>query len=544
MSRVPSEFLPPAEHLADRIYALPEVRYPQSLNLAEVLLDRNAAERPKNSALLYRDERISYAELRARVNQLANGLRSLGVAPGDRVILRAPNTPMYIVANFACWRIGAIPVLVNHLLRAEEVAFRVNDSAAKVAIVDASVYEDVRKARPNFETVEKVIVSGERIEDCLSYEALVAQQSVEAETEPTTRDDYGRLIYTSGTTGRSKGIVATFSDLLAAIDTHGRYVLGMREGDVIGGHPYFTFAFGSVNFTLYPFRFGATLSIIDRFYPEAMLQTVQDHGITVLCCVPTAFRMMLGVSEAEGRADTSSLRLCQSAGEWLPGATYLEWRERFGVEILDSLGSGDHNYFVSTMPGVPRNKVGSTGVPVPGVEAKIADDSMCEMEPGLEGELIIRGPARPIYWRRPDAQAKSTCNGWTRTGLLYSEDLDGYFWYKSRLDDMIVTSGHKVPGGEVEAAMNEHPAVMESAAVAAPDKERGNVVKCFVVLKSGHQPSSELAVELQQFVKDRIEPYKYPRMIEFAEADQLPRTSTGKIQRNVLRQMEMEKQSS
>ena len=538
MRPVPAEFLPPSEHLAERIYALPDVRYPHKLNLAEFLLDRNVAQRPKKPALLYRDQRITYAELRARVNQLANALRSLGVGAGDRVMLRAPNTPTYIVANFACWRIGAIPVLVNHLLRAEEVAFRANDSAAKVAIVAAEVYEDVRKARPDFETVEQVIVFGDRVEGCLSYESLVAGQSVEAETAPTTGADFGRLIYTSGTTGRSKGVIGSISDLLAATDTHGRYSLQLRESDVIGGHPYFTFAFGSVNFTLHAWRFGTTVSIIDRFYPEVMLQTVQDHRISVLCCVPTAFRMMLGVAGADQRFDTSSLRLCQSAGEWLPGATYHEWKERFGVDILDSLGSGELNYWLTTAPGIARDKVGSTGRPVHGIEAKIVDENGSEVPRGTEGELIIRGPFRQVYWRRPEVQAKATCNGWNRTGLLYLEDQDGYFWYKSRLDDMIVTSGHKVPGGEVEAAINEHPAVMESAAVPTPDEQRGNVVKCFVVLKEPYRPSTELIAELQQFVKDRIEPYKYPRVIEFAKADELPRTSTGKIQRSVLAQME------
>jgi 2-aminobenzoate-CoA ligase len=541
MAEIPVEFLPPKEHLPEKIYALPELRYPYKINLAVELLDKHVERNPEKVAILFEDQRITYRELQEKVNRLANGLRKLGIEKNDRVILRAPNRPEYIIANFACWRIGAIPVLCNHLVKKDEVVFRANDSQAKAIIVKAEYAEEVDKGRSEFESLEKYIVFGERREGYIFFDDIINENSPECETEDTTKEDIGRLIYSSGTTGKPKGIICTLSDILACSDTHGKYVLGLRESDVIGGHPFFTFAFGSVNFTFHPWRVGATLSIIERFTPEKMFELIEKHRITVLCCVPTAFNMMLQVEDAEKRYDLSSLRLCQSAGEWLPGKTFKEWKRRFGVEILDSLGSGDFMYVISTREGVPESKIGSTGIPVPGVECKIVDENFNEVPRGTVGELVLRGPFGQQYWRRPDKQREGVWNGWNRPGLEFMEDEDGYFWYKGRTDDMIVSAGYKIPGGEVEAALCEHEAVAEAAVVASPDEVRGSIVKAFVVLKPGYEPSDELRSELQEFVKQKIEPYKYPREIEFWRAEDLPRTSTGKIERYKLRMMEEEK---
>ncbi|MEW5723177.1 MAG: AMP-binding protein [Thermodesulfobacteriota bacterium] len=544
MAGIPPECQPPVEYLPDTIWTLPELQYPDRMNLAEIFLDRNVAQRPDKVAVYFNEDRITYRELRARVNRFANALRELGVGKYDRVLLRSPNIPEYLIWNFACWRIGAIPVLVNHLNRHEEVAFKSNDTEAVAVCVQADFYEDVAKARPACPHLKHVIIQGRHIPGTLNHEDLVRDQADEAETEDTSRDDIGRLIYSSGTTGRPKGIITTLAGLLSATDTHARYILKVQEDDVLGGHPYFTFAFGSVNFTLYPWRFGASVSVISRFRPEEQFRLVQEHGITKLFAVPTAFRMMLGVKDAEKNYDCRSLRLGQSAGEWLPGATALEWKRRFGVPLLDSLGSGDLMYWLSTFEGMDERKYGSTGFSVPGFENKIVDENFNEVPPGAVGELIVRGPVGQTYWRRPDKQKEGVCppdskfKGWSRPGIVFLKDEEGYFWYKSRSDDMIVTAGYKIPGGEVEGALNNHPAVLESAVVDTPDPERGNVIKAFVVLKEGFPPSEEMKVELQEFVKKEIEPYKYPRLIEFAAAGDLPRTSTGKIQRNVLRARE------
>ena len=544
MSKIPTECLPPKEYLPDNIYLLPELNYPDKLNLADVLLDKNASERGDKIAIYYEDQRITYRELRSMANRFANALRELGIEKNDRIMTRAPNCPEYIVWIFAMWRIGAIPVLVNHLNRHEEIAFKGNDTESVGICVHSKFYEDVAKARPEIKTLKHVIVLGDKQPDTLDYQELLRGKSEEAVSTDTNKTDIARLIYSSGTTGKPKGIITTIGGLLSAADTHGRYVLKIKEDDILGGHPYFTFAFGSVNFTLYPWRFGASLSIIGRFAPDDQLRLIQEHRITQLYAVPTAFNMMLSANEGMNKYDTSSMRLCQSAGEWLPGETIKNWERRFGVGIIDSLGSGDLNYWLTTTDDMPKSKIGSTGSSVPGFENLVVDENFNEVSPGTTGELIVRGPVGQTYWRRPDVQVKAVCppssnyKGWSRPGLVFEKDADGYFWYKSRSDDMIVTSGYKIPGGEVEGALNNHQVVLESAVVDSPDGSRGTLIKAFVVLKEGYEASDELAKELQDHVKRTIEPYKYPRIIEFIKAEDLPRTATGKIQRNVLRERE------
>ena len=544
MAKIPSRYLPPKEYLPETVHLLPELRYPEKFNLTQVLLDQNVCERADKVAIRYGDKKISYQELQAMVNRFANALRELGVEKNDRVILRSPNVPEYLVWNFACWRIGAIPVLMNHLNRYEEVAFKANDSAAVAICVHSDFYEDVEKARPQCPKLKHVVVCGEKRPNTLNYHELIEKQSPEAESEICSRRDCARLIYSSGTTGKPKGILTTLEGVMSVTDTHGRHVLKIKEDDILGGHPYFTFAFGSVNFTMEPWRFGASVSIISRFKPEEQLRLVQDHKITMLFAVPTAFNMMLAVKDAEKRYDLSSLRLCQSAGEWLPEATAREWKRRFGVPIIDSLGSGDLMYHLSTFESMDEERFGSTGISVPGFENLVVDENFDEVPRGTMGELVVRGPVGQTYWRRPDKQKEGVCpletkfKGWSRPGIVYMQDEDGYFWYKGRTDDMIVTAGYKIPGGEVEAALNNHPAVLESAVVDTPDEERGNVIKAFVVLHDGYEASETFAQELQDWVKEKIEMYKYPRIIEFAKAEDLPRTSTGKIQRKILRERE------
>lgn len=488
-------------------------------------------------AILYGDRSITFAELRSEVNRLANGLRALGIEKNDRVMLRAANRPEFLAGCYACWRIGAIPVLVNHMLKADEISFRANDSAARAILVSADTYAEVERARGDIERLDHVVVFGDRIDGTISYEDLVGAQEDEIDTERTSRDDLMRIIYSSGTTGRPKGIITSIGDAVAISEIASRHLLHLTPEDVIGGHPSFTFAFG-FGFVLFFGHVGCALSIVDRFEPALMFETIGAHRISVLCCVPTAFRMMLGVRDAERRHALGSLRLCQSAGEWLPGATAREWKARFGVEVLDVVGSGDLNYFLGTRPDTPDDKLDSSGIPVPGVECRIVDDDFHDVPPGVAGELIIRAPWGQQYWRRPDKQREAVRDGWNRTGLIYVEDEQGYFWYQARNDEMIVSAGYKIPGGEVEAALLSHPAVLEAAVVGAPDLVRGSVVKGFVVLKPDARPSAALAEALKQFVKGRIEAYKYPREIEFVDGATLPRTTTGKIQRFVLRERE------
>lgn len=538
MGEIPPEYLPPKELWPDKIYALPEVRLPARLNLTEIAVDANVATgRGDAPAILYRDRRITFAELQRETNRLANALRQLGVEKNDRLLLRSANRPEFVISCFACWRIGAIPVLVNHMLRAEEIAFRANDAETKAVLVSPESLGDVVKASAEFKTVQNMIVFGPDGYGYLAWDKVVPPQPDTAETAPTTGEDFARIIYSSGTTGRPKGIITPIRDVVAAREIVARHLLSLRPGEVIGGHPAFTFAFGFIFLYVFGWK-GCTLSIVDRFDPAMMLATIEKHGINVLWCVPTAFRMMLGITHAEKQYRVGSLRLCQSAGEWLPGTTAREWRARFGVLILDAVGSGDLNYWLATRPDTPDDKLDSSGTPLPGVECRIVDENFKEVPPGVVGELIVRAPWGQHYWRRPDKQKAGVTNGWNRPGLLFMQDEDGYFWYKGRDDEMIVSSGYKIPGGEVETALLNHPAVLETAVVGVPDQMRGSIVKAFVVLKPGHAPSTALAEELQAFVKEQIEPYKYPREIEFVDGAVLSRTTTGKIQRFVLRDLE------
>jgi len=544
MGTIPAEYLPPKEHAPEKIYPLPEVRFPKKLNLADLNLDRNILEgRGSRVAILYKDRKITYLDLQKEVNRLANALRSLGIEKNDRVMLRSPNRPEFIVGCFACWKIGAIPVLVNHMLKSEEIIFRANDSEARAILVSSDTFGEVEKSLKQFKTVDRVIVCGDKIDKYHFYGDLLKGQSDRVEMAETTKDDLIRIIYSSGTTGKPKGILTTVGDAAGSGEITSRYLLNLTPQDVIGGHPAFTFAFG-FGFILFFGHKGCTLSVVEKFDPVLMFETIEAHRITVLCCVPTAFRMMLGIKDAEKKYDLSSLRLCQSAGEWLPGATAREWYERFGVKILDSVGSGDLNYWLSTRVDTPEEKLDSSGLPIPGVECKVVDENFNEVPRGTAGELLVRAPWGQQYWRRPDKQREGVWKGWNRPGLIYMEDEDGYFWYKGRDDEMIVSSGYKIPGGEVESALLSHEAVLEAAVVPSPDPVRGNIVKAFVVLKEGYKPSDTLAEELKNFVKERIEVYKYPREIDFVDGRSLARTSTGKIQRFVLRDKEKEKGKS
>ncbi len=529
---LPESKLPPADALPEKIYALPELHYPKKLNIGKIFVDDAAKKFGNKAAILYEDKVIRYDELRKIVNRIGNALLEYGIKKSDRVALVTPNVPEHIYFLMACWKIGAIPVLCSHLEKSESLTYKFNDSDSRIAIVTNDSVEEVVKAK-EVSCIEDIIAV-EKVErsDVIDLEEFVKDAETELEPADTTRDHIGRIIYTSGTTGLPKGVLCTYADILSASDTHGKYILKITSQDVIGGHPYFFFAFGSVNFTFLPWRFGATLSVLRRFTPEKMFETIEKHRITVLCCVPTAFNMMLQVRDAEKRYDLSSLRIAQSAGEHLPKETIIEFERRFGVRILDSLGSSELNYWVSTRDDTPAEKLGSTGLPIPGYEVRLIDPETGEEVDVGVGVMYVRGPVGFQYWNKPEKQRALVKDGWSNTELIFRKDEDGYFWYISREDEMIVTSGYKIAPTEVESVIRQHPAVREVAVVPKPDKIRGNIVKAFIVLKDGFEPSDDLAREIQDFVKARIEPFKYPREIEFVE--DLPKTITGKIKRKEL----------
>jgi 2-aminobenzoate-CoA ligase len=531
------EGLPPAPLWPERIYTLPETRYPVRLNVARELLDANAeGDRASRPAIHCQDRVLTYGELAGRVGRLANGLRGLGLGPGDRVLLRFPNCPEFIVTWLACQKLGVVPVPTMPLLRARELAYVVQDAGTETAIVWGGLREELERARTQAPELKQLVVAGEAQAGDLAWARLSDGQPARCPTAETSAQDVALIAYTSGSTGVPKGCVHQHVDLIGSADSYARYVLRPSEEDRFGGHPTLAFTFGTGGLLVYPFRFGASTVLSGPFEPEGMLETIQRYRVTVVFCAPTSYRLMLRLPELETRFDLGSLRLGVSAAEPLPAATYTEWVGRTGKECLDGIGSTElFHIFVSSLPGTVRP--GATGVPVPGYDCRVVDEEGHEVPRGTPGLIAIKGPTGCKYWRKPERQAEYVrFGGWNVTGDVYVQDDDGYFTYQCRSDDMIVTGGYKIPGPEVERVLDEHPAVAESAVVAAPDATRGFVPKAFVVLRPGHRGSESLVRELQEHVKRELAPFKYPRQVEFV--GRLPRTETGKIRRVELRQRE------
>jgi 2-aminobenzoate-CoA ligase len=534
MSAPRHDALPPPALMPERVFALPELRYPRRLNVAEALLDANAeGDRAARPAVVAGATTLTYAELARRVNRLCHGLRAQGLEAGDRVLLRLPNVPEFIVAWLACQKLGIVTVGTMPMLRARELAYVAEDAGTRAAIVWSGLREELERAREQAPGLERLFVAGEGRGGDLTLEGLMSGRPERFAAVATGRDDVAMIAYTSGSTGVPKGCVHFHRDILASADAYAGRILQPTEEDRFGGHPTLAFTFGTGGLLVFPFRFGAATVLSGPFTPESMLETFARERVTIGFCAPTSYRLMLGVPDMTRRFDLGALRLGVSAAEPLPAATWTAWREATGVELLDGIGSTEmFHIFVSSVPG--RVKPGATGVPVPGYDCRVVDAQGREVPPGTEGLIAIKGPTGCKYWRKPDRQADYVrFGGWNVTGDVYVEDADGYLTYQCRSDDMIVSGGYKIPGPEVEHVLDEHPAVAECAVVAAPDAVRGSVVKAFVVLKPPTVASPTLVEELQDFVKQELAPYKYPRAIEFVE--RLPRTETGKIQRYRLR---------
>jgi 2-aminobenzoate-CoA ligase len=530
--------LPEPGRMPDRVYTLPELRYPARFNVGEVLLDANAeGDRAGQPAIHAGACTLTYGALARQVNRLAHGLRAAGLDRGDRVLLRLPNVPEFIVAWLACQKAGIVTVATMPLLRARELAYVAADAGTRTAIVGDGLREELERAQQQAPVLERLIVAGEPRAGDVTLDALATGQPEQFTAVDTDRDDIAMIAYTSGSTGIPKGCVHFHRDIVASADAYARHVLRPSPEDRFGGHPSMAFTFGTGGLLVFPFRFGASTVLGPPFSPESMLETFARQRVTLCFCAPTSYRLMLAVPELKRRYDLGALRLGVSAAEPLPAATWQEWRNVTGVELLDGIGSTEmFHIFISSLPG--RVRPGATGVPVPGYDCRVVDEDGREVPAGEQGLIAIKGPTGCKYWRKPDRQAEYVrFGGWNVTGDVYVQDADGYLTYQCRSDDMIVSGGYKIPGPEVEHVLDEHPAVAESAVVAVPDRTRGFVVKAFVVLRAPHQASAELVGELQEHARRELAPYKYPRAIEFVE--RLPRTETGKIQRYILRKADL-----
>jgi 2-aminobenzoate-CoA ligase len=438
----------------------------------------------------------SYEELGERAAAVA---AALAIEPGERVLLHSPNTPEAIAAWLGILLAGGIVVATMPLLRWGEIEKVVRKARVRRAIAARAVAGAV-------EGLEPLI-----LEDIPARGAFAPVD--------TAADDVAIIAFTSGTTGLPKGCVHFHRDLLATCDTFSRHVLDPSPSDVFSGTPPIAFTYGLGGQVLFPMRAGAAMAPVAK--PADLLDTLRTRGVTTLFTAPTAYRALL----REDVPDT--LRTCVSAGEPLPAAVSDAWYEKTGIRIVDGIGSTEMLHIFIASPA-REAKAGSCGRPVPGYEARIVGDEMRTLAPGEVGRLAVRGPTGCRYLD-DERQTSYVRDGWNLTGDAFSMDADGYFWFQARTDDMIISSGYNISGFEVEAALLEHPAVAECAVVGAPDEARGHVVMAYVV--AGAAVSAE---ELQDHVKALIAPYKYPRRIEFVDA--LPRTPTGKVQRNVLRE--------
>jgi 2-aminobenzoate-CoA ligase len=517
--------LPPPDQWPEFRFTLPELQYPDRLNCVTEFVDRWVANDGDRTAIMSPAETLTYRQLAERINRIANVLtRDLGVVPGNRILLRAPNSPMAIAVYLAIIKAGGIVVATMPLLRAKELSYVATKAQIKFALCDARLNDEMEKTRPLAPHLEQTVYWGNG-----DLEAMMGKPGYESFTAcDTAVDDVCLIAFTSGTTGEPKGTMHFQRDMLASCDSYSKYVLRPDRDDRFIGSAPLAFTFGLGGHVLFPFRVGATTIQLEKAPPEELLPAIAKFGATICFTAPTAYRAMM--AKLPGH-DISSLRKCVSAGEALPKATFEAWHKATGLKILDGIGATE---MMHIFIGAPEGDVraGSTGKAVPGYEAKVIDDEGREVAPGTVGYLAVRGPTGCRYLA--DArQTRYVQNGWNVTGDTYLMDADGYFWYQARSDDMIISAGYNIAGPEVEAALLAHAAVAECGVVGVADEERGQIVKAYVVLRAGHNGDAAMTRTLQDFVKATVAPYKYPRAIEYV--GELPKTQTGKLQRYALR---------
>jgi 2-aminobenzoate-CoA ligase len=526
------DHLPPPELLPVIDFSgLPgELDYPPQLNCAMELLDRMAeAGHADRTAFVWDGGRWTYRDVVERSNRIAAVLRDqLGLVPGNRVLLRGFNSPMMAACWFGVLKVGGIVVATMPLLRPRELATVAEKAQIRLALTDHRLAGELQEARGMAPMLERIVAWGTGDEG--SLDAMMASAPTEFEAVDTAADDVALIAFTSGTTGKPKGAMHFHRDVLAVCDTFSKHVLRPSPDDLFCGSPPLAFTFGLGGLVLFPMRVGAASLLIEQPTPPNLLKGIQDHRATILFTAPIAYRAM---PDLVPNFDISSLRKCVSAGETLPLPTFQAFERATGLKIIDGIGSTEmlHIFIGSSGDDI---RPGSTGRAVPGYRARVIGENGEPLPPGSVGRLAVQGPTGCRYLDDDERQRGYVLDGWNLTGDAYRMDEDGYFWYQARTDDMIISAGYNIAGPEVEGVLLEHPAIAECAVVGLADEERGQVVSAFIVLREGHQRGDALVKELQEWVKARIAPYKYPRRVTFVDA--LPRTQTGKLQRFRLRE--------
>jgi benzoate-CoA ligase len=503
-------------------------------NAAADLIERNlAAGRGSKPAFIDDRGRYSYAELAERVNRFANVVRQLGIHPEQRILLCLHDTIVFPTVFLGAIKAGVVPVAVNTQLSPAEFAFMLADSRARAVVVSAPVLPAMTAAlamlpEPRPETI---VADGEGGENTLA--ALLAAAPASSETTPTHPEEPCFWLYSSGSTGRPKGTVHIHSSLVQTAELYAIPVIGIAESDVSFSAAKLFFAYGLGNGLTFPMAVGATsLLMAERPTPAAVSHILRQHRPTIFYAVPTLYNAMLAGNELPRREELA-LRRCVSAGEPLPQEIGRRWSARIGVDILDGIGSTELlHIFLSNRPGEVR--YGTTGKPLPGYVLKIVDEEGRPVRRGEVGDLLVNGPtSAALYWNNRERSRTTFMGAWTRTGDKYFEDEDGYYVYCGRSDDMLKVSGMYVSPAEVEAALIAHDDVLEAAVVGAPDADGLIKPKAFVVAKPGRVASDDLAEALELHARSMLAPFKCPRWITFL--DELPKTTTGKIQRFKLR---------
>jgi len=524
--------LPPPDQLPD--FLLEDYPYPEWLNvgvaLTDAMVERGFGD---HIALIGNGRQRTYKELADWTSRIAHALvQDYGVKPGNRILIRSANNPAMVACWLAATKAGAVVVNTMPLLRAGELAAIMDKAEIEFALCDSRMMDEIVACGKNSKYLKTIISFDGTANHDAELDRAALAKPVHFDAVRTGRDDVALLGFTSGTTGTPKATMHFHRDLLAIADGYAAEVLGVTPDDVFVGSPPLAFTFGLGGLAVFPLRFGATATLLEKATPENMIEIIETHKATICFTAPTAYRVMLRAMD-EG-ADLSSLRCAVSAGETLPAPVYDDWLAKTGKPMLDGIGSTEMlHIFISNR--LDDHRPACTGKPVRGYEARIVDDDMRDLPDGEPGRLAVRGPTGCRYLN-DTRQADYVRDGWNITGDTFWRDEDGYFHFAARNDDMIISAGYNIAGPEVEAALLAHDWVVECAVVAAPDEARGHIVQAHVVLEEGVPRDAATVKLLQDHVKATIAPYKYPRSVVFI--DVLPKTQTGKVQRFRLREGE------